>query len=69
MQALMSTDVFRATNTGQFGNTVQLGALRLYVAISLPLVVVTMLAWYSVCWWEKRKEKLRTKNIAFKSHV
>ena len=69
MQTLMSTDVFRATNTGQFGDTVQLGALRLYVAISLPLVVVTMLAWYGVYWWEKRKEKLHTKSITFTSHV
>lgn len=65
----MSTDIFRATNTGQFGNTVQIGTLRLYIAISLPLVVVTLLAWYGVYWWETRKEKLRTRTITSKSHV
>lgn len=65
----MSTDIFRTTNTGQFGNTVQLGALRLYIMISLPLVVVTLLAWYGFYWWENRKEKLRKKIIAFKSDV
>lgn len=64
----MSTDIFRATNTGQFGNTVQLGALRLYIAISLPLVVITLLSWYGVYWWETRKEKLRMENTVFKSH-
>ena len=69
MQTLMSTDIFRATNTGQFGNTVQQGALRLYIVISLPLVVVTMLAWYGVYWWETRKEKLRMKRFALKSHA
>lgn len=69
MQTLMSTDIFRATNTGQSGNTVQLGALRLYIAVSLPLVMVTMLGWYGVYWWETRKEKLRMKRLALKSHT
>ena len=46
----MSIDIFRATNTGQFGSTVQLESLRLYITISLPLVVVTLLAWYGVYW-------------------
>lgn len=69
ISTLMSTDIFKATNTGQFDNTVQLGALRLYIAISLPLVVVTMLAWYGVYWWETRKEKLRMQRTALKSHV
>lgn len=69
MQTLMSTDIFRATDAGQFGNSVQLGALRLYIAISLPLMVVTMLAWYCVYWWETRKQKLRKRSIALKSHI
>ncbi|KAL9131378.1 MAG: hypothetical protein Q9175_006779 [Cornicularia normoerica] len=69
ISTLMSTDIFKATNTGQFGNTVQLGTLRLYIAISLPLVVVTLLAWYGVYWWETRKEKLLMKSISFKSHT
>ena len=58
MQTLMSTDIFNATNTGWFGNTIELGALRLYITISLPLVLMTLLAWYGVHWWETRKEEL-----------
>ena len=69
MQTLMSTDIFKATNTGKFGNTVELGALRMYVMISLPLVVITLLAWYGVYWWETRKEKLQMKRIAFTPHI
>ena len=56
-QTLMSTSIFRPTYTGQFGTTVESGALKLYIVISLPLVVVTLLAWYGVYWWETRKEK------------
>ena len=69
MQTLMSTDIFKTTNTGLFGNTVELGALRLYITISLPLVVLTLLAWYSVYWWETRKEELYVKSNAFKRRI
>ena len=69
MQTLMSTDIFNATNTGWFGNTIELGALRLYITISLPLVVLTLLAWYGVYWWETRKEQLYVKSNAFQCRI
>ena len=69
MQTLMSTDIFNATNTGPFGNTIELGALRLYITISLPLVVMTLLAWYGVYWWETRKEGLHVKSNEFKCRI
>ena len=67
MQTLMSTDIFRATNTGQSGNIIELGALRLYITCSLPLVVLTLSAWYGVYWWETRKVKSQPKES--KIHV
>ena len=69
MQTLMSTDIFNPTKTGLFGNTIELGALRLYITISLPLVVMTLLAWYAVYWWETRKEGLYLKSNAFKCRI
>ena len=69
MQTLMSTDIFKGSNTGLFGNTIELGALGLYITISVPLVVVTLLAWYGVYWWETRKEGLNVKSNAFKSRI
>ena len=69
MQTLMSTDIFNVTNTGLFGNTIQLGALKLYITISLPLVLLTLLAWYGVYWWETRKEELNVRRNAFKSRI
>ena len=65
----MSTDIFNVTNTGLFRETIELGALRLYIIISLPLVVMTLLAWYGVYWWETRKEKLNVKSNAFECRI
>ena len=36
---------------------VEMAALQLYLAISLPLVFVTLLAWYGFYWSETRKER------------
>ena len=33
------------------------GALKLYMVVSVPLVVLTLLAWWAVSFREKRKEK------------
>lgn len=64
ISTLMSTDIFRPTDKGRFSEDVQLGALKLYIAISLPLVFITLLAWYGVYWWETRKERLHLENIS-----
>ena len=57
----MSTDIvgFQTTKTGRSKSFVELAALQLYLAISLPLVFVTLVAWYGVYWWETRKETRR----------
>ena len=59
----MSTDIVhfgpqdKKSNTGGSHKIVQVKALQLYLAISLPLVVVTLFAWYAFYWWEVHKEK------------
>ena len=65
----MSTDIFKPTNTGLFGNTIKIGALRLYISISLPLVVMTLFAWYGYYWWETRKEELYVKSDAYNYRI
>ena len=50
----MSTDIvhFQNTESGPFEGLLSSGALRLYLAISLPLVVFTLGAWYLFYLWE-----------------
>ncbi len=38
---------------------VSTGALGLFCAISVPLVLLTFAAWGAVYWWESRKENQR----------
>ena len=60
-QTIMSTDIvrFQTSTPGNSGKTVQLGALQLYLAITLPMMVVTFLGWYIVYWWVNHKDKRR----------
>ena len=62
----MSTDIvkFRINKSGLLENSVQLGALQLYIVVSLPLMLITFLAWYGVYWWVNRKERLRLRGTA-----
>ncbi len=53
---------FRTTSTGRSKSVVEMAALQLYLAISLPLVFVTLLAWYGGYWWEIRKERKQPKD-------
>lgn len=61
----MSTDIvqFQKTNAGNSKSLVELAALQLYLAISLPLVFVTLLAWYGFYWWEVRKERKNSEKL------
>ena len=54
----MSTDVVQLHGDSN-KLVVEMAALRLYLAISLPLVLVTVLAWYAFYQWETRKEEQR----------
>lgn len=54
----MSTDIvhFPDANAGPFESLFSLGALQLYLLISLPLVVVTLVGWYVFYLWEIRQK-------------
>lgn len=67
----MSTPLVDFDDEGPSSSTfswknVGVGALKLYLAISLPLIFLTFLAWYAVYWWEKRREE---KERAKSSHL
>lgn len=49
---------FKPASTGDSKSRVELAALQLYLGIILPLVCVTLLAWYGFYWWEVRKERM-----------
>ena len=40
-------------------SNISVGALGFYCAVSLPLVLLTFVAWYAVYWWENRSDKRR----------
>lgn len=42
---------------------VSAGALGFYVAVSLPLMLLTFTSWYAVYWWESRKEQKRQRKV------
>ena len=55
----MSTPIvnFAPGNSEFSDKNIGFGALELYIAISLPLMGLTFVAWYFVYWWEKRKDR------------
>lgn len=42
---------------------IAVGALQFYLVVSLPLVLLTFVAWYVVYWRENRKEKQRREAV------
>lgn len=67
----MSTDIvhFESKTISRSGKSFQLGALELYFEISIPLMVLTLLAWYGVYWWETRKKSPALSDDSFHSVV
>lgn len=59
----MSTDIirFEKDNAGKSSKIFQLGAIQLYLAITLPLTFLVFVAWYGVYWWVDRKEVVKRK--------
>ena len=55
----MSTDIirFEALEGGLFTEHFSVEALRLFFAISIPLMVVTFVSWYLIYWWMKNRQK------------
>jgi hypothetical protein len=60
----MSTDIVHwdRNGNGKSHEIFQLSALKVYLVITLPLMVLSFAAWYAVYWWVDRKEK-RVKGI------
>ena len=70
-QTLLSTPVvhFDPNEVGFSYENIGWGALKLYITISLPLMLLTFLAWISMFWWEgkrvaKRYQMVETKSVA-----
>lgn len=59
MQTLMSTPIvhFQNNDDGFSVRNIGFGALKLYLVISLPLVLLTLLAWGIFSLREKRRER------------
>ena len=55
----MSTGIIQFTtdNDGRQKRVFQLRGLKLYLAICLPVMIATFVAWYIVYWWVKRKDR------------
>lgn len=53
----MSTDIisFQTDSEGKSQEVFRSDALRVFIAISLPLMVASFVAWYGVYWWVNRK--------------
>jgi hypothetical protein len=57
----MSTDIvqYQVAADGKSQEIFQLGALQLYLAITLPMMLLTFGAWYGVYFWVDRKERAK----------
>jgi hypothetical protein len=54
----MSTSIFQVPGA-QSEQGFQPGALNLWLAITLPLMLLTFAAWLVVYWWINRREKFK----------
>jgi hypothetical protein len=55
----MSTDIVKFPSTQESGKVFQLGALQLYLAITLPVTLATFAAWALVYLYVNRKQELK----------
>jgi hypothetical protein len=67
----MSTDIiqFQITETGKSQEVFQLGALQIYLAITVPMMLATFASWYGVYIWVDRKEKAKVRRKKLKAAV
>lgn len=65
-QTLMSTPIvtFEAGSPSISHGTISAGALGFFVAVSIPLMVVTVLAWWASYWWEDRRERKEQRRLS-----
>ncbi|KIW43344.1 uncharacterized protein PV06_04456 [Exophiala oligosperma] len=55
MQTLMSTDIVQYDHSKEIFSK---EALKLFLAVSLPMMLFTFLAWYAVYWCVNHREKV-----------
>ena len=67
----MSTDIvqYQVAADGTSHEIFQLGALQLYLAITLPMMLLTFASWYGVYFWVDRKEKAKITEKKVKAGV
>ena len=67
----MSTDIihWHQVDDGKSEKTFQLSALRTYLAISLPFMLVTFSVWYGFHWYGARKEQCKARFAKDQSHT
>lgn len=59
-QTVMSTDIVKFPSIQESGKVFQLEALQLFLAITLPLMAVTFIAWWVVYWCVNRRQDRKT---------
>jgi H+/gluconate symporter-like permease len=62
----MSTDIihfYPDPTTGASIKTFSLGALQLYIAIMIPMMVATFATWYGFYWWVDRKQEAHVRRL------
>jgi hypothetical protein len=55
----MSTDIVKFPSPQESGKVFQLGALQLYLAITLPITAVTFAAWLFVYLYVNRRQQFK----------
>ena len=55
----MSTDIVTWQTTQESGQVFQPGALKLYLAITIPMMAVTFAAWWGVYWYVNRRQEAK----------
>ena len=64
LQTLMSTDIVQFDHSKEIFSS---AALKLFLAICLPMMFLTFVAWYAVYWWVNNREKVAKIKSQFSS--
>jgi hypothetical protein len=61
-QTIMSTDTLQFSkipNTKDYDEEYSSAALKRYMSVTLPLMALTFLPWWVLCWWVDRKQHVQ----------
>ncbi|RFU28625.1 hypothetical protein B7463_g7720, partial [Scytalidium lignicola] len=70
VSTIMSTSIVQWDRNadGESKENFQMAALKVYLIITVPLMVVSFGAWYGVYWWVDRKERNKSKEMVQKGN-